>query len=242
MNVATAFDRAHDYDRYADLQAQVADRLAEDIAHQRLPDDPKILEIGCGTGYLGARLIRRIQNAQWLMTDIAPAMVARTAQRFAGYANVRTQIMDGERPDGEGRYDLICASLAMQWFSDLDSALTRLRRRLAQGGLLAFTTLTAGTLAEWRAAHEGRASGTRDYPSPAVLEALGFDVEVTQYRIAYSSARAFLRAIKKIGAGTPRFGHDPLAPAKLKQVMARFEASGSVATYAVATCRFRAPA
>ena len=240
MNVAAAFDRACDYDRYADLQAKVAEWLAEDIAVQQLPSNGRVLEIGCGTGLLGAALIDRLGDAHWLMTDIAPAMVARTAARFAGDRRVVVGLMDGERPHGDDRYDLICSSLAMQWFSDLESALRRLRSRLAPGGLLAFTTLTDGSFAEWRAAHRDRSFGTPDYLSPAALEILGLSVRVTCHQVRYGSARAFLHALKKIGAGSPRSGYQPLRPAALKQVLARFEAAGSIATYAVATCMFRA--
>ena len=174
------------------------------------------------------------------MTDISPAMIVRATDRFAGDRRVMVGLMDGEHPHGEDRYDLICSSLAMQWFSDLGSAVKRLRARLAPGGLLAFTTLTAGTFAEWRAAHQGRAVGTTEYLSQPALEALGLTVEVTHYAMRYGNARDFLHAVKKIGAGTPRSDYRPMAPAMLKQVMERFEGTGSIATYAVATCMLRA--
>jgi malonyl-CoA O-methyltransferase len=208
--------------------------------NQWRPDGTRVLEIGCGTGFLGAALVDQLGDAQWLMTDVAPKMVARTADRFAGDERVQVAVMDGENLQGETRYDLICSSLAMQWFGDLSSALSRLRRGLAPGGLLAFTTLTEGSFAEWRAAHNGNEAGTPDYLSPTALEALGLSVEVTHHPVHYDSARAFLRALKAIGAGTPRSGYRPLPATVLKRVMAGFEANGSVATYVVATCMARA--
>jgi malonyl-CoA O-methyltransferase len=238
VNVAAAFDRACDYDRYAHLQAKVARQLADDIATHPLAKAPRILEIGCGTGFLGAELVDRLEDASWLMTDVAPTMVARTAKRFAGRSDVRVSVMDGEHPDGEERYDLICSNLAMQWFTDTQSTVERLRSRLAPGGLLAFTMLAEGTFHEWRAAH-GAEPGTPNYPCAAVLEERGLSVRVAHHSIRYENARAFLRALKKIGAGTPRPGYEPLRPAALKRVMNNFEAAGSVATYVVATCMAR---
>jgi malonyl-CoA O-methyltransferase len=240
MSIVAAFDRARNYDQYAHLQAKVANSLAEIIVAQRLKHEPRVLEIGCGTGFLGAALIDRLGDAQWLMTDVAPAMVARTRNRFAGDPRVKVALMDGENPHGETGYDLICSSLAMQWFRDFPSAVNKLRRRLAADGLLAFTTLIDGSFTEWRAAHSGETAGTPDYPSPAALKALGLSVAITNHTVHYGDARTFLSALKKIGAGTPRSGHRPLTPPALKRVMARFQAMGSVATYAVATCMIRA--
>jgi malonyl-CoA O-methyltransferase len=238
MSIAAAFDRAGDYDAYAVVQRQAAERLAADIAGRALSPAPRVLEVGCGTGLLGAALLDRI-GGRWRMTDIAPAMVARTAARFAGDPRVEVGVMDGEHPEG-GDYDLICSNFALQWFEDVAGAVGRLRARLAPGGLLAFTTLADGSFAEWRAAHGAEPCGIRDYPSVAQLAMLGLNVSTTTTGVRYGNARDFLGALKAIGAGTPRPGHRPLSAAALRRVMARFEADGGVATYVVATAWARA--
>ncbi len=242
MTVAAAFDRAADYDRHAIVQRRVAETLAERIAALPLPPAPRVLEIGCGTGLLGVALVERLPGARWLMSDIAPAMVERARLRFGKRSEIRFATMDGERPDAAGPFDLICANLAAQWFADLPAAVARLRALLSPQGRLAFTTLTAGSFAEWRQAHRGLPCGTRDYPSAAALAALGLDVRVDRHVLHHADAAEFLRGVKAIGAGTPKPGHRPLAPAALRQVMARFEADGARATYAVATCLAGPPA
>src|SRR3546814_16589572 len=62
--------------------------------------------------------------------------------------------MDGEQPcfAEHVRFDLICSSLAFQWFDDLHASVARLARWLAPGGYLAFTTMADGSFAEWRVA------------------------------------------------------------------------------------------
>ena len=67
---------------------------------------------------------------------------------------MRYAALDGEHPDAlPGGYDLICSSLAVQWFGDLNAGLGRLAALLAPGGHLAIATLAEDTFAEWRAAH-----------------------------------------------------------------------------------------
>jgi len=236
MKVAHAFDRAADYDAHADVQRIVADRLAARIAALPLPVAPRVLEIGCGTGFLGAALIDRLDGARWTMTDIAPAMLARTQARFAGRDGIGYAVADGEAPDVAGGFDLIVSSLAAQWFADLPGAIHRWRSLLVPGGRIAFTTLAAGSFAEWRAAHGEIAPGTPDYPTAATLAAIGLDVAIETLPVRHGDARDFLRSVKAIGAGTPRPGHRPLTPAQLRAVMARFDSSGATASYVVATC------
>ena len=59
---------------------------------------------------------------------------------------------------------------------------------------------------------------------------------VASHRETHRDAREFLRRLKLIGAATARKDHRPLPPAALKQVMARFDAQGAMATYEVVTC------
>ena len=236
MQIANAFHRARNYERHAEVQRDVAARLAERILTLDLPSDARLLEIGCGTGFLGAGLIGRLSYGHYWMTDIARGMIDRARQRFEGVDGIDFAEMDGAQPTIEGPFDLICSSLAMQWMPDLPQAVARLRARLAPGGKLVFNTLAAGSFAQWRAAYGGDMPGIRDYPTPDALKALGLTVEVETIDHLYPSARDFLGALKAIGAGTPRPGYQPLPPAMLRRVMSRFEAEGAEARYVVATC------
>lgn len=236
MTIAAAFDRAAArYDANAPVQRRVAALLADRIVALPPPPAPRVLELGCGTGFLGDALIGRITPADYLMTDLAPAMAAAARARFAGRAGLRFAVMDAAAPVGGG-FDLICSSLAFQWLADLPAAVSALRAMLAPGGRLMFTTLAAGSFAEWAEAHGDRPAGTPAYPDAPALRAMGLAVTLDTVIERHAGARDFLRAVKAIGAGTPRPGHRPLGPAALREVMARFDAGGAVARYVVATC------
>lgn len=233
--VSEAFGRADNYDAHAGVQQQVAAMLAETVAAQDLPPAPRVLEIGCGTGFLGAALMPLLSGARWVMSDLSPAMLARARARFAGHDGVDYRVIDGQAPDVAGPFDLIVSSLAFQWFDDLGEAAGRLQRLLAPGGLLAFTTMIAGSFAQWRAAHEDAPCGLADYPDAADLRAMGFAVREVEWAVE-GGGRAFLRHLRGIGADVPRAGHRPLSAGQLRRVIARFDSQGGRATYRVALC------
>jgi len=247
QQIGQAFGRARNYDAHARVQKLVADRLAARIAAIDLPADPKVLEIGCGTGFLTEALIKRGIGGDWLITDIAPAMVERCRARVGESGQRRFAVLDGEYglPE-QGGFDLIVSSLAMQWFDDQEAALARMIQSLSPRGHCLFATLGAGTFEEWRAAHraEGLEPGTRQFvdaeklaamlPGAQEMPAL-IELEVEQH----DNALGFLRSLKGIGARTPASGHRPLSAAELRRVMARFGAMGSRVTYEVVTGHYR---
>ena len=236
MQITNAFHRAHDYDRHASVQRVVADRLAARILALDLPSGVRILEIGCGTGFLGASLVGYLPYGHYWMTDVATGMLDQARRRFAGAQNIDFAEMNGAEPTIPGPFDLICSSLAMQWLPDLADAVQRLRGLLARDGRLAFTTLAAGSFAQWRAAYGDGMPGTPDYPSADSLRALGLDVSVETIDHRYRNAHDFLAALKAIGAGTPQPGYRPLQLSLLRAIMKRFDAEGAEVRYVVATC------
>jgi dethiobiotin synthase len=167
--VGLRFDKAADhYEKHADVQRETAARLANRISQLALPRRPRVLEIGCGTGLLSRELAMRLGDADWTLTDISPRMLdaARTALNLPGTA--RFLLMDGEYPSADcgDRFDLICASLSTQWFTDLNKGLASLCTLLAPGGYLCIATLAAGTFKEWHHAHSqsGFVPATPCYP------------------------------------------------------------------------------
>lgn len=234
---------AEGYEDSAGVQRIVAETVAKLAAQRRPPPRARILEIGCGTGFLTRHIRAQWPDAELAVSDLAPEMVRQAARDPMLSASFFT--MDGEWPCFEGEwFDLILSSLAFQWFEDLAGALERLFALLRPGGSLIFSTMAAGSFAEWRAAHAalGLTAGTPDYPSLDTLKALAaaypdgaaFDED---YTVEFGSARAFLRHLKGIGATVPAEGRAPLSAAQLRQATRRFEESGARVTYHVGFVR-----
>ncbi len=240
--VVAAFSAAATtYDTAAEAQALAADLVARRVLSAPLPAAPRVLEIGCGTGLLTRRL-RPAVGGDWLLTDIAPAMVEAAG---TAHPSARLRVMDGEHPDVAGTFDLIVSNLAAQWFQDLPGALARLAGLLAPGGRLVMSTLGRASLREWRDAHAalGLACGSPAYPSRQDLAAAlppgrACEVLAEAFAVRYDDGRAFVRALKAIGAGTPVAGHRPLGPAALRRVLATLGAPAAV-TYEILVAEVR---
>jgi malonyl-CoA O-methyltransferase len=236
--VAAAFSAAAaTYDAAAEAQDRAAAGLARRVLAAGLPASPRVLEIGCGTGLLTRRLLPAL-GGRWLVTDIAAGMVDAARAALPG-AEAEFRVMDGEHPDAmPASFDLVVSNLAAQWFADLPGAIAALRRCLAPGGRLMLTTLGAASFAEWRAAHQrlGLPCGTASYPSARQVADMNPGAQVTAEAIPvrYADGRAFVAALKAIGAGTPAAGHRPLAPGQLKRVLAALGSPATV-TYEVLT-------
>lgn len=245
--IARAFSAADDYDRHAWVQKLAARRLAERIARLPLPPAPRLLEIGCGTGFLTEALFERGIGGRAWITDISGEMLARCRHRVGEVGGRRFALLDGEYGTPEEQdFDLVCSSLVMQWFDDHERALARMLGWLAPGGHCIFSTLGAGSFAEWRAAHaaEGLEPGTPSFPTAARLAAILPDARVSEPRVErhvekHDSALGFMRSLKAIGAHTASRRHRPLPPSLLRRVMRNFEESGGAVSYEVVTCHYR---
>ena len=240
--ISAAFGRADGYEAAATVQRAAAKRLATAITGQTFPPRPAILELGCGTGFLTRALAPAVGSAQWTVSDIAPAMVERARAILDLAADYR--VIDGEAVDPTlGRFDLIVSNLAFQWFADLPGAVSRLAGLLSPRGMLAFSTMAAGSFAEWLDVLDAERldAGTPAYPDRGDLVALappGYSaaVEIVDFPQTQPDARGFLQRLKAIGAATPAAGYRPLPPAALKRAMARFDAGPRIVTYRIAFC------
>lgn len=235
-SITSLFSAAADtYDAGAELQRVVAETLARKIKALALPATPKILEVGCGTGVLTRALAEQVTGA-WTVTDIAAPMVARCERSLgASLPGARFMVMDGTAPALAPGFDVICSSMALQWFEDPGRAIGRLSALLNRGGHLAFATLGPNTFEEWQAACalSGVAAPTRRFPSAEDFQSntphgFGFRAEKAVFRRTYTNGWDFLQRLREIGAHRAVPEAEPLPAGALRKVLRATDAPFTV--------------
>lgn len=231
-HIAKSFGQASQtYEDQAPVQNHTASWLCEYVKALELQGIEDCLEIGCGTGFLSRKMVKLFPNANWVITDLSPDMVNTCKERLDHEAVF--QVMDGEHPAIDQKFDLIVSSLAIQWFQNLEDGLSRLTSLLKPGGRLVFTTLCKDTFKEWNGILTGLGleSGLHAYPS---LEDLSkFDLKPCKVEFKahllkqpYQNALDFLHALKAIGAHAPKAGYRPLSVSDMRRVMKAFTQNG----------------
>ncbi len=158
-DVAAFGERADGYDAgwRGRMHHQIAERTA-DLALTCVPAPGRILDVGCGTGYLLGQLAARAPQAEVLAgIDAAPAMVA-VARRAAADGRLRFMVGTAERlPWPAATFDLVVSTTSFDHWADQRAGLAECARVLAPGGSLVladqFSLLLLPTLLAGRQDH-----------------------------------------------------------------------------------------
>jgi len=142
-DVAAFGERARHYDEgwLGQLHHQIADRTA-DLALTRVPAPRRILDVGCGTGYLLGRLAARTPGAETLAgIDAAPAMIG-VARDAAADDRLCFVVGTAERlPWPAATFDLVVSTTSFDHWADQRAGLAECARVLAPGGCLVLADL-----------------------------------------------------------------------------------------------------
>jgi len=93
-----------------------------------------VLDLGCGTGQLAARIHRESPGARVVGCDFSHGMLARARARDRGMRWVQGDA--GRLPFRDGSFDAVVSTEAFHWFPDKPRALAEIRRVLRPGGRL----------------------------------------------------------------------------------------------------------
>ncbi len=170
---ATFFDeRARDWDtpeKIASTRA-IAAAIAAAVP---LRAEWDALEIGCGTGLLGAELAPPLRHV--LLTDVSTGMLAVARERAASAPDRFTvEQRDLSAAPLHRPVDLVYASMVLHHVSDLDALLANLRASVRPGGWIALADLEADPANTYHADDFAGHHGIDRAALQEQLRALGF--------------------------------------------------------------------
>lgn len=219
-----AFEKAAPgYDAAAVLQHEVCARMLSRLEFVKV-DPAAILDAGCGTGNVVPEMRTRFPRATLYALDLAAGMVRHACARVSWWGKATGRAVMPVCGDIEslplrtGAMDLAWSNLALQWVNDPPRAFAELRRVIAPGGLLMFSTLGPDTLKELRAAYQGtdrythvnRFIDMHDLGDMLVHAGFADPVMDMEYiTLTYADVRALMRDLKAIGAHNVTAGRRP---------------------------------
>lgn len=206
---------AKTYEANAIIQKKMAVSLIEDAKNSGRTFS-RILEIGCGTGYLTRLLTKTFPAALLYATDISPLMLDQAEKLHPDCAKKQTTFFtqDGENLSLEGSFDLIISNAAFQWFNNYDNAFSGFAARLNSNGLLLYTTFGPATFNELHTSFRQTRQALQlndEKHGPDFISATDLSIAAAktnlrcehlefEERVFFPSAREFLQSVKKIGA------------------------------------------
>lgn len=134
---------AQAWDRWAPLLARWLGPATEAMLDMAaVGRGARILDVAAGAGEQTLAAARRVGAQGYVLaTDISPAILgfALSAARRAGFANVETLELDGERHDTlpEASFDAAVSRVGLIYFPDQQRSLAGIRRALKTGGRFA---------------------------------------------------------------------------------------------------------
>jgi len=159
-SIATRFSAAAGtYNRHSSIQSQAASFLLKLLvpAHEV----SAILEIGCGTGILTKRLVKKYPAAAICATDISEAMTASARKQLGGNRHIQWLTGDFNELEIPCKVDLAVSSSSLHWITPLELTFRKIAGILKDGGTFAFSIMVKGTLGEL---HNTRKKAAPDKP------------------------------------------------------------------------------
>ncbi|WP_042528030.1 malonyl-ACP O-methyltransferase BioC [Yersinia ruckeri] len=198
--IASAFSRAAgSYDTAATLQRETGEILMTLAGQHR---GTQVLDAGCGTGYFSRRW--RESGKTVAALDLAEGMLQFARQQQAADTYLLGDIEHIPLADNE--IDICFSNLAVQWCGDLRAALTELYRVTRSGGIILFSTLSAGSLDELGRAWQ-QVDGQRHVNEFLPLEEItaacaGMRYQLTPrtHRQSFHDLIGLMRSLQGIGA------------------------------------------
>lgn len=129
-----------EYNRLALVQQHICTELGEALTEVCNPENVgSAMEIGVGTGFLTARLLKSYDRALWHLNDIACG-AREFIEPLTANATTSYHWGDAEAIEFPGGLDLVASASTMQWFDDVPRFISRAAESTRAGGYIALSS------------------------------------------------------------------------------------------------------
>lgn len=217
---------ASTYDRHAQIQAQVAETLLNEMTAPA--SDLTVLDIGCGTGQLTRRFLSRFPTVTLDALDEASTMLDVARSVVLGVRHWINASLPDWQPSTP--YDLLISSATLQWLQPIPTACHQLHHLLKPDGGAFLAIMTRDTLHELHTARaqvaphkppRDRLAAPESYTQAFAMPPWRIVTQKQQRFVAtYPDVVTLLRALHEQGVtgGSVSRSAQPLTRSELRQL------------------------
>lgn len=187
--------RIDDYGENAFAQKEMAQKLVSLIPDKKYSS---VLEIGSYSGLLTSEIKKNIHYNRYLALDVVGK-----SKEYLKKIDDKIEFLkcDIENFETEQKFDLIISNASLQWCSDFEGVINKLKKYLAEGGVLAISTFSPDNLKEIKEVFKV----SLDYPEACKLRKIfGSEAKILSEEIPlkFSSSLDILRHLKYTGVNS----------------------------------------
>ncbi|PBC58666.1 trans-aconitate 2-methyltransferase [Rhodococcus sp. ACPA1] len=134
-----------DGEGYADVGALQRAVAEKSIAELALTGNERVLDVGCGDGFVTLRIAERLPGGSVVGVDASPRMIAKAQSRAVpDGTRAEFRIADARDLPFDGEFDVAVSFNALHWVPDLQVALAGIARSVVDGGRVIIQIVCAG--------------------------------------------------------------------------------------------------
>ncbi|MBE9466794.1 MAG: malonyl-ACP O-methyltransferase BioC [Bacteroidetes bacterium] len=141
------------YNREAVVQQQIAEKLASMLSKFCKTELNRVLEIGCGTGFLSKNIISDYLVDEYFLNDIAESAFKEIAiyANSKNFYNYKFIHGDAETAVFPENINTIISTSTFQWFNNIEKFISKINYVLNDTGIIAFSTFGKNNFKEIKA-------------------------------------------------------------------------------------------
>jgi len=154
--------QAAHYEQTAVVQQTIAKRLLARLCYLRMQPE-RVVDLGCGTGFVSAGLLQRYKKAHVISMDSAPAMLTYTRRQGGWWRKPTVIAADATQlPLQDQSIDMVLSNVMLPYCADWAAVFAEVMRVLRPEGVFMFTALGPDSLQEWRQSWQQGAGASTD--------------------------------------------------------------------------------